>query len=184
MNLTNTDTTTSIYSVNATSILDELKACGVTHIVTVPDFVQFSVHKYLEEGYLPDVTIVSCSTEDEAIVIAAGLYIGGKVPVVIVQNQGLYACVNNLRGAGLDAHVPIFMMVGQFGREFSNLGKNPRQSSRRMVRLLEPLLDTLEVPYWRLEGPEDTPNIRKAFQAAFEKEWPTALLIGANTGWD
>lgn len=174
----------SDFSVNASAILDELNACGVTHIVTVPDYVQLSIHKYLEEDYLPDVSVIQCATEDEAIVIAAGLYIGGKSPVVLIQNQGLYACINNLRGMGLDASVPIFMMIGQFGREFSNLGKDSKRSSRRVVRLLEPLLDTLEVEYFRLEGPEDLGNIKKGFEFAFEKNWPTALLIGAHTAWD
>ncbi|MEH6944825.1 thiamine pyrophosphate-binding protein [Bacillus sp. JJ722] len=174
----------SAYSVKASAILDELKACGITHVVTVPDYVQLSVHRFLEQGYLPEVSVVPCSTEDEAIVIAAGLYIGGKVPVVIIQNQGLYACVNNLRGMGLDSNVPIFMMIGQFGREFSNLGKDTRDSSRRVVRILEPLLDMLEVPYLCLEGPEDIGNIQKAFEISRKHQSPAALLIGAHTAWD
>jgi len=62
--------TTTNYSVKASSILDELKACGVTDVVTVPDYVQASVHMALEAGYLPNVRIINCATEDEAVALA------------------------------------------------------------------------------------------------------------------
>ncbi|MCO4262514.1 thiamine pyrophosphate-binding protein [Pseudarthrobacter sp. MDT3-26] len=164
-------------------ILDELAACQITHVVTVPDFVQMSVHAKLRENYLPDVEVIHTSTEDEAVVIAAGLYLGGANPVVIIQNQGLYACVNNLRAIGLDCGLPIFMMIGQFGREEENFGQDPALSDRRVVRLLEPLLDTLEIPHLSLEGPEDIGNVRRAYELSRERSWPTALVIGVPTAW-
>lgn len=170
-------------AVPADAILDQLAECKVTHIVTVPDFVQMSVHAKLREGYLPDVRVVPTSTEDEAIVIAAALYLGGANPVVIIQNQGLYACVNNLRAIGLDCGLPIFMMIGQFGREEANFGQDPAHSERRVVRLLEPLLDTLEVPHLRLEGPSDLANVRRAYEISRERSWPAALVIGVPTAW-
>ncbi len=170
-------------SVPAEAILDELRACGITHVVAVADFIQMSVHRLLDEGYLPGVRVLHTATEDEAVVIAAGLHLGGKVPVVMMQNQGLYACVNNLRAIGLDSRLPIFMMIGQFGRESANFGRDPNESARRVVRLLEPLLNTLEIPFLRLEGPEDIGNVRRAFELSRTQSWPAALLVGVPTGW-
>ncbi|GFG48664.1 thiamine pyrophosphate-binding protein [Mycolicibacterium agri] len=170
-------------AVRADHILDELAACNITHVVTVPDFVQMSVHAKLREGYLPSVDVIPTSTEDEAVVIAAALHLGGANPVVIIQNQGLYACVNNLRAIGLDCGLPIFMMIGQFGREESNFGHDPAKSQRRIVRMLEPLLDTLEIPIFRLERPSDIGNVRRAYETSREKSWPTALVIGVPTAW-
>jgi sulfopyruvate decarboxylase TPP-binding subunit len=102
---------------------------------------------------------------------------------VIVQNQGLYAGINSLRALGLDSKVPLFFVIGQFGREFSNLGSDPRDSKRRVVFLLEPLLETLGVPSWRLEGPDDLPNIEAAWQASRDRSGPTALIVGHFVGW-
>ncbi len=175
--------TTTKYSIKASAILDELKACGITDVVTVPDYVQASVHMALEAGYLPDVRIVNCATEDEAVAIAYGLWIGGRTPVVIMQNQGAFACANALRSVGKNARTPVFMLVGQWGRELDNLGQDPSQSNRRVVRGTEPLLDALEIPWYRLEGPGDIVVIKKAFNHAFSAESPVAVLVGAHTAY-
>lgn len=171
------------YSVGAHAILDVFGAKGITHVTTVPDFAQFSLHMRLEEGYLPGVRLVRCCTEDQAIECAAGLWIGGMRPVVIMQNQGFYASMNALRAVGIDARLPLVLMVGHWAREFANLGKDPRTSCRRVVAMVEPILDAMAVRYWRLESPADLVNVGAAIDYAFEQSAPTAVLVGAYTGW-
>ena len=170
------------YSVPAQALLDAFRACGIRFVTTVPDMLQIALHQLLDQ---PDSGIrsINCATEDQAIETAAGLWAGGERAAVLVQNQGFYAAINSLRALGLDSRVPLFFVIGQFGREFSNLGADPRQSGRRMVRMLEPLLETLEVPYWRLEGPADIPNIEHAYLASRERSGPTALIVGHFVGF-
>jgi hypothetical protein len=100
-----------------------------------------------------------------------------------IQDQGLYAGINSLRALGLDSKVPLLFVIGQFGREFSNLGGNPRDSKRRVVFMLEPLLETLGVPYWRLEGPDDMGNVEAAWKSSRERSGPAALIVGHFVGW-
>jgi hypothetical protein len=50
-----------------------------------------------------------------------------------------------------------------------------------MVRLAEPLLDTMQVPHWLLDRPGDLGMVAEAFAAAEERQGPTALLVGMNT---
>ena len=173
----------SKYSVSARTFLRVFKQCGVEFVTTVPDMLQIALHQMLDRGDT-GIKVVHCTTEDQAIETAAGLYAGGRNAAVLVQNQGFYAGINSLRALGLDARVPLFFVIGQFGREFSNLGGDPRQSQRRMVRMLEPLLEMLEVPYWRLEGPEDIPNIERAWRASRERSGPSVLIVGHFIGWD
>lgn len=175
---------TSPYSVPASRILEQIRSCGFSHVVTVPDYVQMSVHRRLAEGALPNVRVVQCSTEDEVVTVAAGLHIGGCSPLAIMQNQGLYACCNALRAIGLDAGLPLLMLIGQFAREFSNLGKAPRLSERRLVRNTERLLDALDVPFLRMESPADIEVITAGYELSQERQWPVAVLVGAHTGWD
>ena len=40
------------------------------------------------ESYVP------CTREDEALALAAGVYLGGKAPAVFMQNSGLGHCVD------------------------------------------------------------------------------------------
>ncbi len=71
----------------ASACLDALRAAGCDHVVTVPDWVQLAMHVRLEAGE-SGLKLVSCCAEDQAVTAAAGLTVGGKRPVVVVQNQG------------------------------------------------------------------------------------------------
>lgn len=153
---------------------------GVTHAVTVPDWVQIGLHQAIANDPDKEITMVPVCTEDEAITVAGGLHIGGAKPVIVIQNQGLYAGINSLRAVGLDAGFPLVLFIGQFGREVANYAEEPASSSRRVVRLLEPILDTLEIKQWRVDGQEDLGAINLAFESAYRDETPTAVLFGRN----
>lgn len=172
------------YSVGASAIIDELLECGMTHFVTMPDYVQISINHRLAEGYAPSVKVVNCATEDEAVAIAFGLHIGGKSPWLSVQNQGLFACANALRSVGLEAGVPLPILVGQWGRELANHGHKPSESTRLVVRKTEALCEALDVPYFRLESIADLGNIRKAHEVSRQRKTAAVVLIGAHTSWD
>ena len=128
-------------------------------------------------------TVTNTTNENQSLTVAAGLTIGGARPLVMMQNQGLYNCINTLRAVCLDAHVPLVLMVGQFGREFSNVGQDPKASTRSMVAIMEPMLDALKLPYWRLESEADLGHMESAFAAAQECQTAAVLLVGAPMAW-
>jgi sulfopyruvate decarboxylase TPP-binding subunit len=166
----------------ASAVLQRLREVGCDHVVTVPDWVQLALHVRLESGE-PGLTLVPCCAEDQAVTVAAGLTIGGQRPVIVIQNQGLYACINTIRAVALDAQIPLVFMVGQFGREFDNFGNDPAHSNRNMVRLLEPVLAALGIEYFRLEQASDLDQVRTAFEHAHSRRTATALLVGAPLAW-
>ncbi len=47
--------------------------------------------------------------------------------------------------------------------------------------LLEPTLETWGVPYYRLDQEDQLPNIRVAYEKAYEIRGPSALIVGAPT---
>jgi sulfopyruvate decarboxylase TPP-binding subunit len=170
------------FNIPASDYIAALKKNAVSHFVTVPDWVQLALHSRIESG-ADGITQIDCCNEDQAVAVSTGLYTGGKKPIVVIQNQGLYACINTIRAIGLDARLPIVFQIGQFGREFANFGKDPLQSERNMVRLLEPVLDTLGVRYWRVEQADDLRHMQDAFDTAHRDGTPCALLVGAPIGW-
>ena len=172
----------TLFNIPASSYVAALQKNGVSHFVTVPDWVQLALHARIEAG-VDGITQIDCCNEDQAVAVSAGLSIGGKRPIVAIQNQGLYACVNTIRAIGLDARLPVVFQIGQFGREFSNFGEDPLQSQRNMVRLLEPVLDALGVRHWRVEQADDLRHMATAFDTAYGEGAPCALLVGAPIGW-
>lgn len=170
------------FHIPATAYLQALQRQRVDHFVTVPDWVQLALHTRVEAG-VPGLRSVTCSNEDQALCVAAGLHIAGKRPIVVIQNQGLFAGANALRALTLDARLPLVLLIGQFGREFANFGQSPTLSRRSMVRHLEPLLDALAVRHWRLERESDMGHVDLAFEHAYREGAAAALIVGAPTAW-
>ena len=145
-------------------------------VLSVPDTHQRSVIAELEGD--DDLRLLTCSTEDEANAIAAGLYIGGAEVALMIQHAGLYASVNTLRGVGLDGGVPIFALVGLLSREPE---LDPQDSPRSMVRFAGPLMDTFEVPHALLETRHDLGLIPEYYALSRERSGPAVVFVGRET---
>ena len=162
--------------VSAETIAAEIDALGITHVVCVPDSFQRTLIARWQAGYGP--RFIGVCTEDEGMGVNAGLYMGGKNPMMCIQNNGIFASINTLKAIALDAKVPTFIMVGQFQRD---VNKTIEEQSSRAVRMLEPTLDSWGVPYWRIEGPDDISGIRNAYERAWADQGPAVVIIGAPT---
>ena len=157
-------------------LFEAIKRNGFTDVVAVPDTHVRSLITLLTTT--DDVRFIQTSTEDEAITLAAGLIIGGEKPLIQIQHAGLYACVNHLRGIGIDGHFPLVFMIGLLGRDPR---KSPTENFGSMVKYAEPLLDALEIPRYLLDSADDIGLFDEACEAAVERNGPVALLIGEAT---
>jgi sulfopyruvate decarboxylase subunit alpha len=163
-------------SISGEAIAQAIKDIGITHVITVPDTYIKSTIAALEQPGMPKMVYVC--TEDEAMGVNAGLHIAGHKPMMLIQNNGLYACVNTLKTIALDAQVPTFILIGQYLRDVT---KTVEDNKPRAVRLLEPTLKVWDVPIFRLERPEDVGNIRLAWELSQKNQGPTAAIVGAPT---
>ena len=70
------------------SLINELKKNKVTHVVWLPDSeTNFMYNKMAAD---PEFLIIPVCREGEAMAVAAGLWVGGAKPVVLIQNTGLF----------------------------------------------------------------------------------------------
>src|SRR5579859_5372430 len=163
-------------SVPAGAIVQELLALEITHVINVPDTHQRTLLSALARQ--SEMKLLTACTEDEAIAINAGLYIGGQRPILTIQQVGLLAAMNNVKGIAMDARIPTCMLVGYFGRDVT---RSARQNAARAIHLIEPTLDTWGIPYFPIEGPDDLGAIASAYQHSLEHLGPSVILIGAPT---
>ena len=115
-------------------------------IISVPDTHQKTVLAALDKER--SLRVLTCSTEDDANAVAAGLCMAGEPVIVMIQHAGLYACVNTIRGISMDGkRADLLHDRAPEPRE----GQGPQDSRHSMVRLREPLLDVFGVrtPAWR-----------------------------------
>src|SRR4051795_10652279 len=163
-------------SVPAEAIAKEIEALGITHVINVPDTHQKTLLALLARRTHP--ALVTACTEDEAIGINAGLYVGGKRPMLLIQNTGLLASINCIKGIAMDASIPTFLLVGLFSRDVT---KTPSEDPKRVINRIGPTLDTWEIPWYPLERPDQIGAIAEAYHRSFETRGPTVVLVGAPT---
>ena len=170
------------FSVPASRVHDILREKGVNAVTTVPDFIQFALHDRLLND--PGMTYVECAAENQALTCAMGMYVGGMEPIVMVQNQGLFNCINTLRSVGIDANIPLVILVGAFGREFDNLGKPLTESRRVMVNRTQPVVEALKLPFYAIETADDLPRIAEAFDTARARKQAAVVHFGYFPAWN
>ena len=156
------------------AILDQLGKNGVTHVVWLPDSeTNFMYEQMISE---PALDLVPVCREGETMAIAAGLWVGGKKPVVLIQNTGLFESGDSIRGLALDIEFPLVMMIGYRG--WTRHGHTPDSAAR----FTEPILHAWGIGYYLVETDDDAERISLAFQEAERFQRPVACLMGAEYG--
>jgi sulfopyruvate decarboxylase TPP-binding subunit len=153
------------------SVVAALKACGVTHVVWVPDSELGTWEPALTgPGGLP---LVRVCREGEALAIAAGLWIGGKKPVVVIQCTGLFEAGDALRNVVHDMGVPVFLVVGV--RSWHAYQKG--QSKDNCPVFTEPILQAWRVPYVLLDDRRSADDLAAAYRDFQSRGQAGAVLI-------
>ena len=153
------------------AILDQLNKNKVTHVVWLPD----SETNFMYEQMVADPTLhlVPVCREAETMAIAAGLWVGGKRPVALIQNTGMFESGDSIRGLGLDIDFPLVMMIGYRG--WTRHGVTPDSAAR----FTEPILHAWGINSYLVETDEDVDRITTAFEEAESNRKPVACLMGA-----
>jgi phosphonopyruvate decarboxylase len=159
-----------IKTLTADKIVRELRKCGVTHVVGLPDGESNSVYEaaVTQDG----LTVVPICREGEAVAIAAGLLLGGKTPVVLHQNTGFFEAGDSIRGLALDLRLPLLMMIGYRG------WRRDKPLTDSAAIFLEPVLDAWDIKHYLVESENDVQAVSQALREANETQKPVAILLG------
>jgi sulfopyruvate decarboxylase subunit alpha len=109
--------------------------------VYVPDNPLSHVLRVLRGSY-PDVQATIATREEEAFGIAAGLYLGGHRPTVMLQSSGLGNSINALTSLLVPYQIPVLMVVSMRG------DANEWNSAQvPMGRAVAAICDAIEIPH-------------------------------------
>lgn len=161
-------------TVSGQSIIAAMRSSGLEFVVSLPDITT-------SEGLLRplsqqhDMRHLKVCKEDEGIGICAGLSYCNRRALMLMQNTGLFDSLNAVRALGGEYSLPICMMVGLLSKEPE---RAPRDSSIYSVRIVEPVLDAMEIDHTLIETEADAAKIKPAIDRAYDKSRPVVLLIG------
>lgn len=146
----------------AAAVCEGLCAAGSRHVVYVPDNPLSHVLRILgnEHG---DVRTTVATREEEAFGIAAGMYLGGARPTVMLQSSGLGNSLNALTSLLIPYKIPALVIISLRG----DVGEwNDAQVP--MGRAVRAICDAIAVPHVTAETPETTAaTVRLAGETAF-----------------
>jgi sulfopyruvate decarboxylase subunit alpha len=158
---------------SAVKTLAAIKTLGFTHVLMIPDSESRLLYQAIEED--PDIHLITPCREGESIAIAAGLWTGGRKPLLVIQITGVMEAGDALRGCGLGPKVPLRLMVGWRGYGGAQAGRMPIDSAYTYT---EPLLDAWGIPHWHIMGDGDLTMLELMDRTATETSAPAAVITG------
>lgn len=157
-----------------TDIITALKAARVEFVAAVPDIVT-------SDGLLwpisrdPALRLIRLCKEDEGISICTGLAFCGRRAVLMMQQTGLMDSLNSIRAIAVEYQQPVCMIVGLQGKEAD---RPAAASAKYGVRIIEPVLDAMQIDRITLDDPEDVAALGPAIERAYDLCRPVVALIG------
>jgi sulfopyruvate decarboxylase TPP-binding subunit len=167
-------------------VIEALERLGVTHVVGLPDNGHAALYKLLETH--SSIAMIPVTREGEAWAIASGLWVGGKRPVLAIQNCGLLESGDALRGTAMRMRVPLVCFISYRGYEKMiahgiepscdvELDALTRAEIDSAALLLEPTLRVWGVPFFHYDSDDDAALVEVAWHRAEREERPIALLV-------
>ncbi len=163
-------------ALTADKIIGELKKCDFDYIVTVPDDDSRRLYRRLQGDN--EIKLISACREGEAIAIAAGLMLGGKSPLVLIQNTGFYESGDSIRGLAIDLHLPMLLMISCRGWKTNA----PMTDSASIY--IRQAIDAWSMHHHLVEDDKHVNRISLALDEAKKMRKPVAVLLGCEISDD
>ena len=153
------------------SVVAALKECGVTHVVWIPDSELGAWEPALSASQ--GIPLIRVCREGEAIAVAAGLLLGGRRPVVVIQCTGLFEAGDALRNVVHDLKLPLFLIIGL--RSYYAYQQGTTRDTCPIFA--EPILRTWQIPYELLDRRHTAADLAAAYRKAQAESRAGAVLI-------
>jgi len=148
--------------------VDQLLSRGVDFFTGVPCSLVASVIAELERrGIYRGET-----REDAALGVAAGAYLGGRLPLVVMQNSGLGVSLNALGSLHLLYEIPALLLVTWRGHQ----GKDAPEHLV-MGDVMPRLLDLFDIPHRAPSADSALGDVDWAVASMRERRRPVALVV-------
>jgi sulfopyruvate decarboxylase subunit alpha len=157
---------------HAPEFVSALKAHGFNFFCGVPCSLLKGLVSLLDGDR--EAHYISATREDSAIGMAAGAYLGGKLPMVLMQNSGLGVSVNALASLSTMYDLPALLVISWRGQ-----GGNDAPEHIMMGEIMTPVLDLMKIPHRVLTKEPMGPQVAWAKETLTSTRKPAALIVPA-----
>ncbi len=151
-------------------IYNSIKNSGVDLILSVPCVMLKGLFQVIEER--GEIQHVPVTREEEAVGIAAGLYLGGRIPAILIQNSGLGNSINAIMSLLKLYHIPVTFILSHRGAEGEEvIAQVP------MGELTPRLLECIDVKAYFIRAINDIQKIETAVRECQVMRRSVAILL-------
>jgi sulfopyruvate decarboxylase TPP-binding subunit len=157
--------------IDGPALVAALKDCGISHVIWIPDSELGAWDQALSTAR--EVQLIRVCREGEAMAVAAGLLLGGRRPLVVIQCTGLFEAGDSLRNVIHDLKLPLFLVIGVRGyRAYQRQG-----TTDTCPVFAEPVLRAWQIPYLLFDHQHTAADLAAAYRQARAENRAGAVLI-------
>jgi len=132
-----------------------IKESGINLILSVPCILLRGLLNLINERN--EILYIPLTREEEGIGIAAGAYLGGNFPAILMQNSGLGNSVNAIKSLLELYDIPvIFIISHRGGKDEKILAQKP------MGEITEKLLEVIGIKTWSIKSNDEIFKLKEA----------------------
>ncbi len=151
-------------------LYETIKNSGIDLILSLPCILLKGLLRLIEEKN--EIQYIPITREEEGVGIAAGAYLGGKLPVILMQNSGLGNSINAIKSLLELYKIPVIFIMSHRGAEGEKI-----IAQMPMGQITIDLLNLLTIETYILNSPENIKDIIKAVDKAKKTKKPIAIIL-------
>ncbi|MEE9377555.1 MAG: sulfopyruvate decarboxylase subunit alpha [Candidatus Lokiarchaeia archaeon] len=147
-----------------------MKNSGIDLILSLPCILLKNLLKLIDEKN--EIQHIPITREEEGVGIAAGAYLGGKTPAILMQNSGLGNSINAIKSLIQLYKIPVIFIMSHRGAEGEKiLAQIP------MGQLTPDLLDLLNIRKFIIYSMEKIKEVKDAVNVSKKSKESVGILL-------
>lgn len=154
-------------------LYEKIKESGINLILSLPCILLKGLLKLIDEKN--EIQHIPITREEEGVGIAAGAYLGGRIPAILMQNSGLGNSINAIKSLLQLYNIPVIFIMSHRGAEGEKiLAQIP------MGQLTPDLLDLLNIRKFIIDSVEKINEIKIAVNFSKNSKNSVGILLKRN----
>lgn len=154
-------------------LYEAIKKSGINLILSLPCILLKGLLKLIDEKN--EIQHIPITREEEGMGIAAGAYLGGRTPAILMQNSGLGNSVNAIKSLLQLYKIPVIFIMSHRGAEGEKIS-----AQIPMGKLTPDLLDLLNIRKFIINSVDNVIEINKAVIISEKTKNLVGILLKRN----
>ncbi|MFX0037939.1 MAG: sulfopyruvate decarboxylase subunit alpha [Promethearchaeota archaeon] len=151
-------------------LYEMIKNSGIDLILSLPCILLKGL--IVEINIRHEIQNIPITREEEGVGIAAGAYLGGRTPSILMQNSGLGNSVNAIKSLLQLYNIPVIFIMSHRGAEGERIS-----AQIPMGKLTPSLLDLLNIKKFIISSVDDIKIIKRAVNLSVKTKNSVGILL-------